>query len=958
MKTPSHITAAATSSSPHAATVSAGTPIPWLPMPPPSSSAGSSVVIASAASERWAAALQSVPYLRSIVEGPMRTVYRPPTVIQLSEATGCSVSKLAGSYSDLPVITLNSIVSAEDQGATAAAIAAVSRNSDVFEYLQLSPTDDSMEMAAKALMARRPVPDAEEIFWEADYWEVLRRAKRQAKEEKERLREKKRAQREKRAVMGVSNSSVGVRSPNVCMAATLSSVNSPSVATPHSLQGSLGGPPGDFGDRSPASLHIQTAAQRTAKGLLRRARYNETHNSTQRVHMRSASLLSQSSATQPVIRCRTRPRHDSITSQQTLYGARGFQYPLSSVASDDGRSATSDSFRTLNTHIIRSYQSRDLLGTSLELELSASGGPTNTGTATRSGPASAEGAKADAAATPEVSPPHNGCGPAAASRDSAKKFPLNTAAAASLVSSTSMPASPNLDACSQQRSSTSCRIPSNTSSPKSRIIHPHSAAHVSLATSISFPLPERSTLQRAPPSPGQGDSGRQRKDSPLPPPLTSATRRPVEKQLARTGREREETSGDSVSQVRQTSISPFYRRLGGRSSPAASSAAAEAQPSSRCATARPSSGFNNAAATGSASVRPSASPPRRSSTTSGAAIAGEVRKAKSPLAPSSHVMQEATATASANGISSFSTAATAKEQRNGGRPVVTRVDSKPLSPKGNAARALPGRRGDGGSAPARATARSETSPRTTAVTTALPCATPHPSFFSSAAQTLSVPQRAAVPVRRAPAPQPQLSTGPAVSPTLSIIPTTAAPSTSSNVTPRATAPTLPPSRTLNREVTRSPSLDRVVMAVSAAPPTVPQDDADTASSTTSPVTVALPAEAKPPSAVATSRRNDEESFTSRRETTVASRAKSAKGDEIAAQAPKSSTLSKKDEAPARPDNDGADEEAALPPSSPVPPSAAGAGRDARGASQNGAAVASPFPRKELKKKATSCCSVI
>ncbi|KAG5495589.1 hypothetical protein GH5_03254 [Leishmania sp. Ghana 2012 LV757] len=959
MKTPSHITAAATSSSPHAATVSAGTPIPWLPMPPPSSSVGSSVVIASAASERWAAALQSVPYLRSIVEGPMRTVYRPPTVIQLSEATGCSVSKLAGAYSDLPVITLSSIVSAEDQEATAAAIAAVSRNSDVFEYLQLSPTDDSMEMAAKALMARRPVPDAEEIFWEADYWEVLRRAKRQAKEEKERLREKKRAQREKKAMMGVSNSSVGVRSPNVCMAATLSSVNLPSFATPHSRQGSLGGPPGDFGDRSPASLHIQTAAQRTAKGLLRRARYNETHNSTQRVHMRSASLLSQSSATQPVIRCRTRPRHDSITSQQTLYGARGFQYPLSSVASDDGRSATSDSFRTLNTHIIRSYQSRDLLGTSLELELSASGGPTNTGTTTRSGPASAEGAKADAAATPEVSPPHNGCRPAAASRDSAKKFPLNTAAAASLVSSTSMPASPNLDACGQQRSSTSCRVPSNTSSPKSRIIYPHSAAHVSLATSISFPLPERLTLQRAPPSPGQGDSGRQRKDSPLPPPLTSATRRPVEKQLARTGREREETSGDSVSQARQTSISPIYRRLGGRSSPAASSAAAEAQPSSRCATARPSSGFNNAAATGSASVRPSASPPGRSSpTTSGAAIAGEVRKAKSPLAPSSQVTQEATATASANGISLFSTAATAKEQRNGGRSVVTRVDSKPLSPKGNAARALPGRRGDGGSAPARAAVRSETLPRTTAVTIALPCATPHPSFSSSAAQTVSVPQRAAVPMRRAPAPQPQLSAGPAVSPTLSIIPTTAAPSTSSSVTPRATAPTLPPSCTLNREVTRSPPLDRVGMAVSAALPTVPQDDADTASSTTSPVTVAPPAETKTPSAVATSRRNDEESFTSRRETTVASRAKGAKGDEIAAQAPKSSTLSKTDEAPARPDNDGADEEAALPPSSPVPPYAADAGRDARGALQNGAAVASPFFRKEVKKKAISCCSVM
>ncbi|KAG5470683.1 hypothetical protein LSCM1_01929 [Leishmania martiniquensis] len=956
MKNPSPTPAAATSSSPQPATVSAGAPIPWLPLAP-SSSAGSPSMVASVASERWAAALQCVPYLRSIKEGPTRTVYRPPTVIQLSEATGCSVSKLAGAYSDLPVITLNNIICAEDQEAAAAATAAVSRISDAFEYLQLSPTDDSMDMAAKALMARRPVPDAEEIFWEADYWEVLRRAKRQAKEEKERLREKRRAQKEKRAMMGVSNSSVGIRSPNPGVTTALSSVNSPSFATPHSRQGSLGGPSGDFGDRSPANLHIRTAAQRTAKGLLRRARYNETHNPTQRVHMRSTSLLSQSSATQPVIRCRTRPRHDSISSQQTFYGARGFQYPLSSAASDDGRSATSDSFRTLNTHIIRSYQSRDVLATSLELELSTSGGPTNTGTTTRSGPASAEGLKAEAAAAPEVSLPHNGGGRPAVSQGSTKKFPLNTAAAASLVSLSPMQTSPSRHPCDQQPISTKCIIPSNTTSPKSWIVHPNGATHAPLVAPVSFPPPELSALQRASVSPVQGDSSKQCNDSPLPVPSTSAPRKTVEKQPARVREEREETSRNSPSQSRLTALSAVRHRVGGRSSTGASSAVLEAQPSSRCATARPSSGSPNAAATGSVSSRPSASPPGRSSQIIPVSdIAGEVRKGRSAFVAASRAPQEATAGTSTTSISGSPTAATASEQRIGGRPALTRVDSRPLLLQGTAARSLPGRR-DGDSAPSKARSRSETPPRTASVTTASSSVTVHPSLLSSIAQTGSAPQNAEMSVRLAPAPQPPPPEGLAAPPFIPTIPTTAAPSTSSSVTPRGTAPTLPPSCTLNREAARAPLIDRVATAVNAAPPTDSRDGADTASSTTSPVTVAPPAETKPPSLVATPRRNDDESLTSRREASATARARPAKG-KVMPQATVSSTLSKVNEAAARPDKDQADENAATLPTSSAPPFAAGTGRSAQSAPENRAATASRFSKKELKQKAQRCCTVM
>ncbi|CAJ1991827.1 hypothetical protein conserved [Leishmania donovani] len=955
MKDPSHVTAAPTSPSPHPSAVSGGAPIPWLPLPP-SLSAGASAMIASAPSERWAAALQKVPYLRSILEGPTCTVYRPPTVIQLSEATGCSVSKLAGAYSDLPVITLNKIKATGDQEAAAAAAAAASLNSDGFEYLQLSPTDDSLEMAAKALVARRPAPDAEEIFWEAEYWEVLRRAKRQAQEEKERLREKKLGQREKRAVMGASNSSVGVPSPKLGGATTLSSMNSPSFATPHSRQGSLGGPYGDCGDGSPAYLHAQTAAQRTAKGLLRRARYNETHNPVQRVLVRTASLLSQNSATQSVIRCRTRPRRDSITSQQTLPGARGFQYPLSSLASEDGRSATSDSFRTPPPHIAYSHQSRELLAASLELELSTSGGPANTDTTTRSGPASAEGAKGDTMTTRETAQPHNEGGSPIATRDAARKRP-STAAAAVSPDSSSLQISSNRCSTNLRRGKVNS-FPSVTAPPKSSIMQRNSATCAPLITPTALPALEPSAQQSPPPPPLQGDSGKEQKCDPLLPRSVGAIRKPVEKQPpgAEGGREGR-GGGGSSSQPQLLSLSAMPRMSVGQPSAGTSSLTADEQPRFRCTTARPSPDSSNARATSSASSRPSGSAPGTSSqSASGPTVTGDSRKAKNAVAAPSLVVREATATVPTSSIGAPFIAADMKVRRNAGKRLVARADSKPLPLHPSSAHPPSGHRLDGDSAPDKAFRLSSMPPRTATVTAAASPAPPHSSFSSSTAQTTIVPQSASMPVMRAPVPKPLPSTGPAVPPAITVI-STAAPSPSSSVTTRRTAAAAPSSCPPTREASLSPCFERAAAAVRAASSPAPEDGADKTLSTTSRVTVAPPTATKPPSAVTKPLRNGEAPLASRQNTTAAASEKDAKGEEAKPPAQVSSTASKADVAPPRPSNHRADEDAAARSSFlSTPPSAADAGRVAHDASESGAKAFS-LPSRKVEK-ASRCCVVL
>ncbi|CAG9580415.1 conserved hypothetical protein [Leishmania major strain Friedlin] len=960
MKNPSHVAAAPTSPSPHPSAVSGGAPIPWLPLPPSSSSAGASATIASAPSERWAAALQKVPYLHSILEGPTCTVYRPPTVIQLSEATGCSVSKLAGAYSDLPVITLNKIRATSDQEAAAAAAAGL--NSDGFEYLQLSPTDDSLEMAAKALVARRPAPDAEEIFWEAEYWEVLRRAKRQAQEEKERLREKKLGQRERRAVMGASNSSVGVPSPKLGGATTLSSMNSPSFATPHSRQGSLGGPPGDCGDGSPAYLHAQTAAQRTAKGLLRRARYNETHNPAQRVLVRTASLLSQNSATQSVIRCRTRPRHDSITSQQTLSGARGFQYPLSSLASEDGRSATSDSFRTPPPPIAYSHQSRELLAASLELELSTSGGPAKTGTTTRSGTAPAEGAKGEAMTARETARPHNEGGSPIATRDAARKRPSTAAAAVSPDSSSSLQISSNRCSTDLRRSKVNS-FPSVTASPRSSIVQRDSATSALLIIPAALPALEPSAQQRPPPPPLQGDSGNEQKCRPLLPRSVGAIRKPVEKQppVAEGGREGRGGGGSSPQplppQPQLLSLSAMPRTSVGRPSGDTSSLTVDGQPRFRCTTARPSPD-SNARANSSASSRPSGSAPGTSSQLASVpTVTGELRKAKSALAALSPVVREVTATVPTSSPGAPFTAAEVKVRRDAGKRLVTRADLKPLPLHPSSAQPPLGHRLDGASAPDKAFRLSSTPPCTAAVTAAASPAPPHSSFSSSTAQTTVVPQSASMPVMRAPVPKPLPSAEPAVPPAITVI-STAAPSPSSSVTTRTTATAAPSSCLQTREASPSPCLERAAVVVRAASSIAPKDGADATSSTTSRVTVAPPTATKPPSAVTKPLRNGEAPLTSRQNTTVATNAKDAKGEEAQPPAQVPSTPSKAEVAPPQPSNRRADEDAAARPSCLSTLSfAADAERDAHNAPESGATAFS-LPSRKVDKEASRCCVVL
>ncbi|GET91620.1 hypothetical protein, conserved [Leishmania tarentolae] len=941
MKDSSHATPALTSSSLDTSAVSGGEPIPWLPLSPSLPSGDSSAMIASGPSERWANALQKVPYLRSILEGPTCTVYRPPTVIQLSEATGCSVSKLAGAYSDLPVITLNKIKAAGDQEAASAAATAVSPNSDGFEYLQLSPTDDSLEMAAKALMARRPVPDAEEIFWEAEYWEVLRRAKRQAKEEKERIRERKMRHREKRAVMGASSSSIGMPSPKLGGAATLSSMNSPSFATPHSRQGSLGGPSADCGDTSPSYLHAQTAAQRTAKGLLRRARYNETHNPMQRVLVRTASLLSQNSATQSVIRCRTVPRHDSITFQQTLSGARGFQYPVSSLASEDGRSATSDSFRTPPTHIVCSHPSRELLATSLELDLFTSVGPANTDTITHLDPASAECVKGDTTATREIPQPHNEGGLPIASRDTARKRSF-TAAATMSPDLSSLQISTNR--CSKNRRRGKANKYSVGTSAKSLIVHRNAATHAPLIIPTSLPTPEPSAQRRISSPLLLGDGGKEQKCSPLPSSSMGSIRKPVDKQPPVAEGRLGEGGGGSPpqplpQQTQLRSLPAMPRRSVGRSSADTFSVTVDGQSMSRCTTTRPLTGTNNARASDSASSRPSGmTPGTLCQSTSGSAVAGESRKAKSsPVAPSP-AARETTATVPPGSSSTLSTATDVKVHKDGDKRPVTRSDMKLLPLHPNAAQPLPSRRLDHASSADKAFCCPSTPLRTTTRTAAGSTAPPH---SSSTAQTAIVPQSASIPVTRAPVPKPSPSAGRATTPGIAI---------RSTVTGDGTAATAPSSCAPSREASLSLCVERVTGVTAAAPSTVSSDRAAAESSAVPCVAVAPPKVTKPPSAFTTP-------LASHQSTTAAVNAKDTTAKVATPPAQVSSTVSKADVAPLPRSDHPADENAAARPSLlHTSSSAADAGNGARNSCEVGAET--PLPSRVEFKVASRCCAIM
>ncbi|KAK7201988.1 hypothetical protein NESM_000266800 [Novymonas esmeraldas] len=958
MKAPAPVAAPSSASSAVAAAASTAAPMPWLPLsspgpsPPPASLTGA---------EQWAAALQRVPYLCALRQGPTCVVYRPPTVIQLSEATGCSVGDLTGAYSDLPVITLNKVLPGIDHETTAAA-AAISLTSDGVEYLQLSPTDDVLEMAAKALMARRPVPDAEEIFWEADYWEVLRRAKRQAQEEKERRRERKRLQKEKKSLMGVSNSSVGMPSPNGGAAATLSAINSPLYATPHSRQGSLCGPLGDGGDRSPASLHMQTAAQRTAKGLLRRARYNEAHNPGQRLLVRSASLLSQNSQTQSTIRCRTRPRHDSITSQSTVGGARGFQYPLSSVASDDGRSATSDSFRTPPLLVIGGHPSRDPLSVQLELELSASSGAVHPVAATRAAPASAEAARAakvSSAAAPDVStPPRAGGGSPTGQRDATRKrLPGSGSAAAATLSSIS-PASPSSTSPFRlhgdvQRGMVNSLIPSHTTSPNSWAAQPDSVTHAPLVTPTFSPLPGPSGLQRTPPSPppagsvvanGHGSSSSSSSRPPPPPPLppasASAARQPVEK-LPPVPAERARVRGGGGEAVphqpRLLQLPAPHRRPGARAAATAAGSVdttdALPQPSSQCSTARPPS-VVVAAAGGSAAAAPRS------------AAAGK-RRTSPPPPPSSVGAGGEPAAGAVPTAAPPSVASTVEATADGGA-------SNPRRPPPSLSAGTPSPPGGKGAEVGTEPAAEE--PRRAAAPPRLP-----PLLSPSAAPAPRAPAPSTAPARP-PMPTSAAAAQPAPPPPpIAAVMTGAAPSPSSSLTPRGAATTVPPSRAPTREVSMSPQFERTAVPVHAAPPITAEDGGNARSSTASPVNVTAPTTATPrqSSAGPIGGGSAPPPATSARGGTADGReegrpgpptdTRAAAGGAAAASDKKTTVAAARDTAPLA---------SAANPAREVDPNTFQEGASRRGSGAAVAAAPAPPAKKAKKDKAPSCCVIM
>lgn len=350
----------------------------------------------------WSTTIASVPYLAETRFGAQSIVYKPPTVIQLSEATGCSISDLAGAYNDLPVIRL---CKESPRDAAAPAATPELQKFDAFDYLQLAPTDETLELATNAVWARRPVPDAEETFWEADYWEKLKRIKQEQQQRKEQRRQNKAAQESRKELTCASVNTVGFPSAYT-LGNTLSTSNSPSFMTPRSRQGSLSGHAADAdASLTMASLPSAQRQKRIAKGLLRRARYNESH--AQQHFTRSASLLSQNSTGPPppqtITLCRTRPRSYSTNSQLT--DARGFQYSLSSVMSEGGRSAFSDSLHTPPLLSINSMpQSREALATSPDLELSMSGGAAKSGTTTCSRNSAVGRGRG---ATPPISPPRD-----------------------------------------------------------------------------------------------------------------------------------------------------------------------------------------------------------------------------------------------------------------------------------------------------------------------------------------------------------------------------------------------------------------------------------------------------------------------------------------------------------------------------------------------------------------------
>ncbi|KPA84892.1 hypothetical protein ABB37_01346 [Leptomonas pyrrhocoris] len=822
---------------PASASAAPRTALPWQPRevavaPTPTS---------SSADDIWDATVSSIPYLSQTHFSGFSIVYKPPTVIQLSEATGCSVSELAGAYNDLPFIQLCKELPSD---AAATVVAADAQTFDSFDYLQLVPIDETLELATNAVRARRPVPDAEETFWEADYWEKLKRIKQEEQQRKDMRRRNKMAKEGKREANGASVSTV-VLPYAYTLGNTLSATNSPSFMTPHSRQGSLSGHVGDA-ETSPTMASLQSAQRqkRIAKGLLRRARYNESHNpSHAQLHTtRSASLASQNSIggslpqqQQPVIRCRTRPRSYSINSQQT--DVRGFQYSLSSAMSEGGRSALSDSLRTpppLSINVVP--QPREAFMTSIDLELSTSGDVTKSGATTHSRSSAARGGRKAAALA--VSPPQVESVLSPHSSRVGARGSGSTNDPISPISADSKRSSPRMDleaSLLQNKGNTNVNeadpLLFHTAPPKTDAAG--AGAHAPLVMPVSSPSQQGDGLGLAP--------SRLAPDTPPQPALhqqglASTVTTTVNVTPALLATPNEEMCGTTASCVQASPAVIHNRKSISRSSEDKAKTAENAGPSTRgtaadpSPTALPSATANASALSGAARGSKTMTSPARVSAQRGRNLAASSAPTPVQQADQSST-PPATVPAPSKNVKGHSAGSKILSPGKTKEPVAAAAPGtskrRKIDPKTEKSR------GAGQAAGANAASSEQACPPPPSG----PPQSTQQNSFTASALTTPIPST--------------ITHGPAVQEISPAKSTTRTATHSGSVTPRATATTVPPSRTSTREASTSPRFERPIAVHSAASfdpqPTASQAEdrtAESAANTSPPLSRAL---SRPPS---------------------------------------------------------------------------------------------------------------
>lgn len=295
-----------------------------------------------------------VPYLKACSLSPPRVIFQPPSILQLCNAAGVDAQGLhLYSGHRLPSISL-----CVEMGEFA--FNYQDMNNDLREEDRVDKLcpPDPLDWDSVAFEVQRRSQDSEEALWEERFWCDMKRARQEEKERRELKAQQKAQYQQRRALARASVSSVGGSR------AALSAQLTP-LSRQQSLKSFFGGRASPMDPALPASHNTNdhrrpsggllaareqpelsaarapptlppTSAQQTAKGFLRRAKYNEGRH----VAASAGQTLPPSATVRAAVPTVTR---SSITSAATASGGggggggfaeNGFRFPVLSIRSE------------------------------------------------------------------------------------------------------------------------------------------------------------------------------------------------------------------------------------------------------------------------------------------------------------------------------------------------------------------------------------------------------------------------------------------------------------------------------------------------------------------------------------------------------------------------------------------------------------------------------------------------